>query len=402
MGRLIPADDRRWKVPQDNKTTLPSEVEPVPTLKEIFTLVFYRLHSDRRKTPAGLENQFAGTDPSACWVIGGGPSLNAESAAVITASPAPKMCLNLAGTALLRPTFWTSYDPSVRFLKSVYLDPSILKFVKASRAMDLVPETNVKVCDCPNLVFFDGDAQRGFADFLSPEHRTIVDWNDTLVQAIDILYRLGFRTMYLAGCEMHVDPGPAWRAAAREAGVEFERGTPLQDFLRQCEPAGLARERIQSLGTGRQYHFDEEKEFSAVVNTDGHYFRIAQYLRLSRRSLSLAGVRLASVTPDSRLNDYFPFMPLQDAAAAIHAQVGEPQGESTRGLYCHSVSRFTSDWGPMRDYRPHPWKGTPPLERPANQQPPDDPGDDAAVEIRRDELKRYLNAPPDVPLREIG
>lgn len=366
--------------------------------------LFYRLQSDRRKTPAGLENLFAGTDPSSCWVIGGGPSLDAHSAAAIAASPAPKMCLNLAGAGLLRPTFWTSYDPSVRFLKSVYLDPSILKFVKASRAMDLVPETNVKVCDCPNLVFFDGDAQRGFADFLSPEHPAIVDWNDTLVQAIDILYRLGFRTIYLAGCEMQVDPGPAWRAAARELGIKFDRGMPLQDFARRCETAGLARERMTSLGTGRQYHFDERKEFNAAVNTDGHYFRISQYLRLSRRSLSLAGVRLVSVTPQSRLNDYFPSIALQEAVAEIHARVGDPAAESTDGLYRQSVSRFTSDWGPMRDYRPHTWKATPPHERPAARRPPDDPepDDNAAIEIRRDELKRYLDAPPDVPLREIG
>ena len=57
--------------------------------------------------------------------------------------------------------------------------------------MDLVPETTFKVCECPGVVFFDRDAQRGFADFLPPMPAGIVDWNDTFVQAIEIAYRLG-------------------------------------------------------------------------------------------------------------------------------------------------------------------------------------------------------------------
>src|SRR5262245_6793510 len=145
--------------------------------------MFYRLHTDHTQTPAGLEDAFGGPAPSACWLIGGGPSLAALPCDAIARSPVPKMCLNLAGPRLLRPTFWTSYDPSFRFHRSIYLDAGVIKFVHRRRAMDLVPETAFKVCECPATFFFDRQPERGFADFLAPHHSGIVDWNDTLVQA---------------------------------------------------------------------------------------------------------------------------------------------------------------------------------------------------------------------------
>ncbi len=356
--------------------------------------LFFRLSSDRTRGPVSLENHYAGTQPAACWLIGGGPSFDARAAEIIAATPAPRMCLNLAGTGLVRPTFWTSYDPSARFLTSVYLDPSILKFVKTSRAMDLVPETSFKVCDSPNLVFFEGDAQRGFADFLAPSHTGIVDWNDTFVQAIDILYRLGFRTLYLAGCEMQVRPSAAWIDAAAERGISYAPGDLLADFARACERGGLSRDDLQRLNTDRQYHFDETKPLPAAINTDRHYFRIVQSLRLCRRALSLAGMSLISVTPESRLNDWFPATTIEAAAGSILDATGDPARERTEGLYTHRRRRTAATQGPMRDVRPHHWKsGVEP--NPRNDEPPPE-------EIRRRELDAYLREPPAIDVREEG
>ena len=90
---------------------------------------FFRQFPDRTRQSVPWENQFAGADSSACWLIGGGPSLTQSSIQDIVVSPCPKMCTNLAGSGLLRPNFWTSYDPSVRFHRSIYLDPGVMKFV---------------------------------------------------------------------------------------------------------------------------------------------------------------------------------------------------------------------------------------------------------------------------------
>ena len=328
---------------------------------------FYRLNTDQTREPSALENSFAGATSSACWLIGGGPSLSMLPCEAIRESPIPKMGINLAGTQILRPTFWTSYDPSARFHRSVYLDPGIMKFVHRRRASDLVPETTAKVCDCPNLYFFDRDGLRGFADFLRPDNGGIVDWADSMVQAIDILYRLGFRVIYLAGCELRVRPSAEQIERAARLGVRFDPHGRLTEFLRDCTAAGLSDDELDVLPSGPHYHFDEHKPIRAAANTDEHYFRISQYLRLSRRSMSLAGLQLISVTPHSRLNDYFRYRPARSVLREIERTVGNPRREPVRGLYSRTDPHSSRLRGPMKDLRPHNWT---PEGRPTHPEKP--------------------------------
>lgn len=320
---------------------MPNPLQPSP---------FFRLATDRARREVDLEGAFAGPRASACWLIGGGPSLERLPVADIAASGVPTMAVNLAGTRLLRPTFWTAYDPTARFLKSIYLDAGVMKFLPRTRGMDLVPGTTFKVCDCPNAYFFERDAVRGYADAFSPTATGILDWRDTLVQAIDVLYRLGFRTIYLAGCEMAVRPSPAQIRRAADYGVNYVPRERLRDFVRRCEEAGLSAAALDDLSVARPYHFDEWKPLPAAAATDEHYFRIVQSLRLSRRALSLAGVQLVSVTPHSRLNDFFPYRPVRRVLREIAQTVGDLRSEPVTGLYRQAVSRHRDPLTPMRDF----------------------------------------------------
>lgn len=342
--------------------------------------MYYRMHTDGTRSAAGLESFFGGPARTACWIIGGGPSLAKLPCDLIGATPAVKFAVNLGGSSLIRPDLWTSYDPSARFHRSVYLDASIIKFVHERRAMDLVPETTFKVCECPGTVFFDRDTERGFADLLSPSQRKVIDWNDSLLQAIDIAYRLGFRRLYLAGCDMHVRPSPEQMAHAMQAGVEYARLETLEAFFRRCDEAGCSRERLAEMQSPLQYHFDEQKKLASAVQTDLHYFRVVQYLRLARRSLALAGMDLVSVTPESRLNDHFEHRSAEQAAAEICAAVGDPAAESTRGRYSLTAARTPAGIGPMRDLKPHHWKKS--GERPASNRPPGGEAEEAPT-LRR-------------------
>jgi len=317
--------------------------------------IFFRIHTDHSRTPISIEDQFAGPKPSACWLVGGGPSLKKLPIEEIAKSPIPKMCVNLAGTNLFRPQFWTSYDPSIRFHRSIYLDPGVMKFAHVRRAMDLVPETTFKVCDCPNMLFFERDRKRGFADFLSRKHTNIVDWADSMVQAIDILYHLGFRTIYLAGCEMKIVPSAEQKKRADEGGIQSADFPLMDDFLKECSEIGLSVEELEQLQNPEQYHFEEYKPLRAAAGTDRHYFRIVQYLRLCRRSISLAGLNLISVTPKSRLNDHFPYRSIYRVMGEIHRTVGIPEKEETLGLYRQTEERLPEKIGPMQDLRPLNW-----------------------------------------------
>ena len=331
--------------------------------------MFYRIATDGTETRLLLEESFSGPSRTGCWIIGGGPSLSSHPTERIAASPLPKFSINLAGHGLLRPNFWTAYDPTGRFQKSTYLDPSIMKFVPRGRAMDVVPGTTSKVCDSPNTVFFDRDQTVGFHDFLFqpaatrstelPDSRlAITDWQDSLVQAIHIAYALGFRKLYFAGCDMHVPPSPLWIEKAAAVGVTYTPRELLRDFHQRCVEKGLAPSETDDGDSTRQYHFDESKPLAAAIQTDLHYFRVAQYLRLARRAIALAGVELVSVTSGSRLNDYFSYVPAELVLERIALEIGDPETETTRGLYTEQVRRTPEGLGPMRDFKPHHWNKT--------------------------------------------
>jgi hypothetical protein len=313
---------------------------------------FYRLSTDEHVIPAAWEDACAGPIPSTCWLIGGGPSLAQLPCADIARSPAPKMAINLSGVRLIRPNFWTAYDPAARFHRSVYLDAGVIKFMPRARAFDVVPESTFKVCDCPQTYFFDRDPCRGYHDLLDPAAPGIVDWADSLVQAVEILYRLGFRRLLLAGCELCLRPSRDWVRRANELGVIYMEGEPLKDFARRCREKGLSDDEMARLGAGPLYHFDETKPFAAALATDSHYFRVVQSLRLSRRSLCQAGLQLISVTPRSRLNPFFEYRPVEAALDQLRIEIGDPQREPTRGLYTQTAERPRPGLGLMRDVLP--------------------------------------------------
>ncbi|WP_437194557.1 hypothetical protein [Planctomicrobium sp. SH527] len=317
--------------------------------------MFYRRHTDGTRQTVPLENQFAGPTATPCWIIAGGPSLTSQVTEEIQKSPAPKFAINLAGTGLIRPNFWTSYDPTERFHRSIYLDPSVTKFVHECRAMDLVPETTYKVCECPSLYVIDRERQRGFEHPLGTLDAPVTDWQDSFIQALDIAYRLGFRQLYLAGVDMVIRPSSRLRSAARRAGVHYQRFELLGDFVRRCLQAGMTKPEVEDLSTEKQYHFDERKSLDAAIQTDFHYFRVSQYLRLARRAFALYGLNLVSVTPGSRLNSDFPYIPVMTATRRILKLAGDPETEQTQGRYTNSNDRRPAGLGPMRDFQPHFW-----------------------------------------------
>ncbi len=118
-------------------------------------------------------------------------------------------------------------------------------------------------------------------------------------------------------------------------------GEPLAEFTRRSREAGLSGEEQRRIGLGAQYHFDEEKSFEAAIQTDGHYFRVVQSLRLCRSTFAAAGLRLISVTPRSRLNAFFSYQPVEAALDQFRLTIGDPDREPTRGLYTQTAARPT-------------------------------------------------------------
>jgi hypothetical protein len=325
--------------------------------------MFFRCDTDGTRTPIDVRGLFAGPTRSICWIIGGGPSLQSMPCGEISKTPIPRFGVNLSGAGLLRPTIWTSYDPTARFHRSIYFDGSILKLVSARRAMDLVPDSTFKVCESPNLLFFERVSGRGFHDFppsfgtshpqIEPVANGVVDWQDSLVQAIELAWWLGFRELVCIGSEMHVRPEPSHLRLAREQGIEYQSGELLKGFYERCAAKGLTRSFLERSAASRPYHFDETKSLAAAIQTDWHYFRVTQYLRLARRAMALAGLELISATPHSRLNDFFPFQTVNEVIDGVRRRVGDPRIETTRGKYSQSAKPTAAV--AMKDFKPHGW-----------------------------------------------
>jgi len=345
-------------------------------------MTFFRAHTDDTRESAALNNHYGSIDGSECWLIGGGPSLTEAPLDDIQNSPVPIMCMNFAGRGLdgspplLTPDLWTAFDPCVRFHKSMLLNSKPAKFLKWSYHKDLVFDSTQKMCDCPNTWFFDTQ-HRGYKDFIDPASGKINHSRDTMIQAIDILYHLGFRTIYLVGCELIVKPSDSQIKLARDLGVVYEKGktevAPKKDgalstwsdrldvFLKSCDERGVGVDRqktvekLISVDRERQYSFSETKSFQAAANTDAHYFATVQRLRLARRCISLCGLKIVSCTLGSRLNEYFRFLSPDTVCKMLLDKYGDPATEHTTGRYKDDFEKPGELYPLMQDIEPEGW-----------------------------------------------
>jgi hypothetical protein len=360
---------------------------------------FYRHHTDgETEDMECLRDSYAGIKPSAAWLIGAGPSLTGLPWEKINESTAPKMCVNFAGWGkdgqgmMIRPDFWTTFDPTSSFSRHVFLNPAIKKFAIGGRRMDLIPSGTEKVCECPNTVMINQE-HRGYRDFIKPGGK-ILHVLDSFIQGLDILYHLGFRTIYCAGTDLIIRPSSAQVEMARSVGVKYDeeksevtyplspdnedimsRSDLLEDFVVECIRKGLHKQYsgkkgrtereaclhvLASVEREEQYSFTEVKQLGAACNSDRHYSDSVQYLRLARKCMSMHGLKLVSCTPRSRLNDFFPSMNVEDACAGIAYSVGNPEMETTDGKYRKRPGPGEG-FPLMRDISPFGWK--PPEDR---------------------------------------
>lgn len=318
-------------------------------------MLFFRTNTDKTQLDctAVFRNAYAGTQPSACWIIGAGPSLKSlpvPSLEAIQQSPAGRMAVNMAGRGddgagwLLKPTHWTCYDQTARFSRSVFNDPSITKFVRASRATDLIPDGTEKICDCPSTYFVESEFRK-YGTFVDPHANAVNDSLDSFVQAVDIAFLLGFRELYLIGTEMRICPSKAQIALAESHDVTYPVVMPdkrVSDRLLHFAEAfadkrGIelknACAELEAVDREDQYAFPEWKPFSDAVRCDTHYYDRVQYLRLARKTFAMNGLRIVSCTPGSRLNHWFPFEAVEDVCARLLSQHGDPKAEPCEGRY---------------------------------------------------------------------
>lgn len=231
---------------------------------------------------------------SPAFVVGGGPSLAGVPAGTFRLPGLFSIGVNNAA-AMVRTSAFICSDPVGKFHSSIYTDPTMMKFIPIPK---LKPRTSIRLKDdgefvvgpplveCPNVW---GYAKRGWLStdhtFFTEPSATIGNFDEgvtrfgpgtkkgvlTLLAAMRLAYYLGARTIFLVGCDFHMD-----------------EATP--------------------------YAFGQAKAPGEVLNNNERYEIISAWLHDLRGTFREFGLTVYNTSPVSKL-EAFPHYPLGDAVA---------------------------------------------------------------------------------------
>lgn len=162
-----------------------------------------------------------------------------------------------------RPHMWCSVDSPDHWIRSIWLDPKIMKFVPISHASKTVFNSDkwafmdTRVGDCPNVVYYKRNEHFQARQYLWEDcinwgnHKDHGGGRSVMLAAIRILFILGFRRVYLLGCDMNMTP---------EAKYHFQQERHKGSIKGNME----TYEKLNRWFTELRPHF--EKEFFFVFN----------------------------------------------------------------------------------------------------------------------------------------
>lgn len=157
--------------------------------------------------------------------------------------------------ATFRPNLWTCWDPPERFCDQGWKDPRIVKVVprqferarlRHKDAEGKFHPSKLLVRDCPSVLMFDRNTQFDPADFFaqrsvcgghargSPDAIGIEGYPSVMLAAVRLAHALGFRTLYLVGCDFKMPPqGPGYSFAQDRAPGVRKHNERLYRALRK-------------------------------------------------------------------------------------------------------------------------------------------------------------------------
>jgi len=172
----------------------------------------------RYKEPISITGIYQG---SSAFLFCNGNSIKNIDISKLKIPCLPIMAMNNGATTLLvnniAPSFWCCVDPLDKFVKQIWLNPLIKKFIPFDYFNERLwdneewKEMDIRACDCPNVHGFYLNKRFVGRRFWT-ENTFNWGWSDkkgggrsVMLPAMKILYVLGFRTIYLLGADMHMD-----------------------------------------------------------------------------------------------------------------------------------------------------------------------------------------------------
>lgn len=238
------------------------------------------------------------------------------------------------GPKTIRPNFWSCVDDPKRFLKSIWLDPTITKFVPFGHAEKRLfdndkwedgvirpnplngKDKEFLVGDCPNVYYFRRNSKFVANRFLWENtinwgnHKDYGGCRTVLLSVIRILFLLGFRKVYLLGVDLN-------------------------------------------MSSTKTYHFDEQRDPGSVKGNMETYSKMnEEYFPSLKKYFDAVDFKIYNCTEGSKLTA-FPFVKYEDAIAETVGFLGEVKNERTWGLYSKPEIRQKFKDEPTIDKKPH-------------------------------------------------
>lgn len=215
-----------------------------------------------RRIPVDLENAYSGT----CFLAGGAPSLETLNLALLDQPGVVVAAMNNVVKSLPSVDIGIMADRPLCYSERITVNPKITHFARLVRAWEPVGDQQWK--DMPNTYFYKTREMQG--ELL--DCRQGIQWvKNVFPMALALLYYLGFRRVYLIGCAFNVDPGQQY----------------VHDEVKL---------------TDEQQHWNQRTYNHCVIWMRDWIPLFAKY-----------GFEVVSCTPDSQLNDFYPYLAFPDA-----------------------------------------------------------------------------------------
>jgi hypothetical protein len=224
-----------------------------------------------------------------------------------------------------RPNLWTCVDNPTHFIQSIWMDSKIQKFVPYAHAeknlFDTIrwKEIDIKVGDCPNVFFYRRNEHFQASQFL---FENSINWGNhsdlcmcgywrnksrkekvcpkcgesnfggrsVMLPAIRLLFYLGIRTIFLLGCDFHMEYGKT------------------------------------------NYHFEQDRSKSSVSGNNGTYRLLEKRFKELMPYFSQHNLQIFNCNTQSNL-DVFPKVSYRDAIDIAKKFLPDLNEEKTEGLY---------------------------------------------------------------------
>jgi len=258
--------------------------------KELYNMnVFF----NAKGKPVNPMGQFSN---QSVFLIMNGPSFKKTNKTILDTPGVITFGVN-NGPVIYRPNVWMAVDPPYRFMSHIWEDPAIMKFTFTGHAKKKYGRQNKKkVGDCPNLFMIKQNSDFNPQAWL---YEPTFNWGDSkkrhgrvcvMLPSIKICYLLGFRKIYLVGCDFFMDEE-------------------------------------------NKYSFEEDRTKAAITSNMRLYTLLTTYLNRLQPYFKAAGLEIYNCNPESKLA-VFPYKDIIEAISEVKLDTSV----SSFGMYKKKVS----------------------------------------------------------------